>query len=433
VSGTAVDRTSSAFSSDEERSHRNVQANKTEQLFSAAPARSDTCDGVVCFAAVDWWYHNQGHSECQIMRRLSRRVPVLWVNSIGMRAPSPGKSQFVVRRYTQKLRSTLKGLQRTVDGMWVYSPLFVPRYSDTMVTWNGRLLDYQLAWLLKRLNIRNPAAWVTIPTAAGAIDRRSWSRVIFNRSDDFSTFPEADPAFVRRLEDRLLGRADDVVYVNRALCAREQQLVRRAHYLGHGVDYDHFAAARPANGPAQPPEVLRRLPRPVIGYYGSLDSYTIDLELLRKVARSFPQATLLVIGPKEMDISPLLSEPNVVYTGPIPYADLPGYAGAFDVALMPWLQNEWIAACNPIKLKEYLALAFPVVTTRFPELKPYEPLVYPAASHDEFVAQIERALREDNPGLVQKRRDAVVQDSWDSLTDRVAKMFNLSPNLSTPR
>jgi hypothetical protein len=395
-----------------------------EQPEPTASSTAATCDGVVCFAAVDWWYHNRGHSECQIMRRLARRVPVLWINSIGMRAPMPGKSDIVLRRYARKLRSTMKGLRREQDGMWVYSPVFVPRYTDRMVSLNGRLLATQVRWLLKRIGIRRPAAWVTVPTAVAAVEQRAWSRVVFNRSDDFAAFPEADRAFVRGLEDRLLAAADDVVYVNRTLYERERHSVRRPHYVGHGVDYEHFSSARSPR-PGVSPARLRDLPRPILGFYGALDGYTVDLELMLKVARAFPSATLLVIGPRQMDTARLEAEPNVVYLGPIPYAQLPAYAAQFDVGLMPWLQNEWIAACNPIKLKEYLALGFPTVTTRFRELHAYEPLVYAADSHDEFLGQVRRALREDDRALVRRRRHAVVDDSWDRLTDQVARLLAL--------
>jgi glycosyltransferase involved in cell wall biosynthesis len=379
-------------------------------------------DGVVCFAAVDWWYHNRGHSECQIMKRVARRVPVLWVNSIGMRAPSPRKTELPYRRYLRKLKSTLKGLRRDGEsGMWVYSPLFVPRYTPRMVELNGVLLAAQVRVLSRLIGIRRPAAFVTIPTAAPAAERIGAARVVFNRSDVFSAFREADASLIAPLERRLLGRAECVLYVNRELYQRERDGVNEAHYLGHGVDFGHFAAPRRCGAP----EALRDIPRPVIGFYGALDDYTIDLDLLVKVARQHSRASMVIIGPRAMDLSRLTAEPNVRYLGPVPYAELPRYAAEFDVAVMPWLRNDWIAGCNPIKLKEYLALGMPVVTTRFPELEPYEHLVYAAESHDEFLAGINQALAERDACAVSRRRAAVAADSWDHVASRVGDLLGL--------
>ncbi|MEO0662179.1 MAG: hypothetical protein AAFZ87_11625 [Planctomycetota bacterium] len=50
-----------------------------------------TYDGVVCFGGEDWWYHNRAHYDMQMMRELSADLPVLYVNSIGMRVPTPGE------------------------------------------------------------------------------------------------------------------------------------------------------------------------------------------------------------------------------------------------------------------------------------------------------------------------------------------------------
>ena len=114
--------------------------------------KDSPCDGVVAFGGIDWWYHNRGHSECQVMTRLASEMPVLWINSIGMRAPAPGKTELPWRRYMRKLKSTLKGLRRDPEsGMWIYSPIFVPRYTDGWLRVNGVLLGLQitlLRWLL---------------------------------------------------------------------------------------------------------------------------------------------------------------------------------------------------------------------------------------------------------------------------------------------
>ena len=57
-----------------------------------------SADSIVAFGGIDWWYHNRGHSECQILTRLACEMPVLWINSIGMRAPSTRKNELPLRR-----------------------------------------------------------------------------------------------------------------------------------------------------------------------------------------------------------------------------------------------------------------------------------------------------------------------------------------------
>lgn len=376
-------------------------------------------DGVVAYAGVDWWYHNRGHSECQIMRRLGADLPVLWVNSIGMRAPAPGKTELPFRRYARKFRSTLNGLTRDESGMWVLSPLFVPRYSARGVRTNGALLRNQVKLACRRAGIRRPAVWITVPTAAHGIDNE-WAPVVFNRSDEFSAFPEVDHRLIAGLERRLLARSDHVLYVNHELMEREREVASAPEYLGHGVDFDHFAEGGSRPEPAQ----IRDLPRPVIGFYGALDDYTIDLDLMIAVARDNSDGTLLVIGPQQMEIGRLTAEPNVVYLGPIPYEELPAYTARFEVGLMPWLDNDWIRRCNPIKLKEYLAAGFPVVTTDFPELAPYRNLVRVGAGPEGFSAAVRAALEEPDEGAAE-RRDLVRSSGWDAIAARVAMLLRV--------
>ena len=45
-------------------------------------------DGIICIGGEDWWYHNRGHFDFQIMRRIARTRPVLFVNSLAVRMPS---------------------------------------------------------------------------------------------------------------------------------------------------------------------------------------------------------------------------------------------------------------------------------------------------------------------------------------------------------
>ncbi|MEZ5165892.1 MAG: glycosyltransferase [Acidimicrobiales bacterium] len=332
--------------------------------------------------------------------------------------PAPGKTEVPFRKYARKIKSTLNGLRRDESGMWVLSPLFVPRYTERGLRANGRLLERQVRLACRRIGIRRPAVWITVPTAADGI-ADEWRPVVFNRSDEFSAFPEVDRELIAGLERRLLDRSDHVFYVNHELMAREEEATADAEYLGHGVDYEHFS-----QGDAMPePAVLRDLPRPLIGFYGALDDYTIDLDLLIATARANPAATLLVIGPQQMALDRLTAEPNVTYLGPIPYEELPAYAARFDVGLMPWLDNEWIRRCNPIKLKEYLAVGFPVATTDFPELAPFRDLVHVGAGPEGFAAAVAAALAD--PSTSTSRRSAVRDSSWDAIATRAAQQLGV--------
>jgi hypothetical protein len=85
---------------------------------------------------------------------------------------------------------------------------------------------------------------------------------------------------------------------------------------------------------------------------------------------------------------------------------------ACDVLLMPWKQNDWIEACNPIKLKEYLAVGRPIVSTPFAELRRYEGLVNVASEGKGFAEAIQQALAQ--PIDPQRLRIRVERETWRS-------------------
>ena len=81
---------------------------------------------------------------------------------------------------------------------------------------------------------------------------------------------------------------------------------------------------------------------------------------------------------------------------------------------MPWQRTEWIDVCNPIKLKEYLALGKPIISTPFNELNKYSDVVYCAETPEEFASQIKRALQENNDERIIARKKRVEAYTWES-------------------
>jgi glycosyltransferase involved in cell wall biosynthesis len=103
----------------------------------------------------------------------------------------------------------------------------------------------------------------------------------------------------------------------------------------------------------------------------------------------------------------------VYFVGKKPYEEVPYYGIHFDVALMPLPQNQWKRYCNPIKLKEYLALGLPVVSTEFPEVLQYRNVIYVARNEEEFAQGIREALAGRGVGSVASRRAQVAGDTWE--------------------
>jgi GT2 family glycosyltransferase/glycosyltransferase involved in cell wall biosynthesis len=372
--------------------------------------------GYVCFSAQDWWYHNRAHSDFQLMRRVAEERTVLFVNSIGMRMPLPGRSPGALRRIVRKAASMARRMQAPladVPGFHVLTPVLFPLYGNR---WARRLnawgIRVQVTRAEKRLGIRRPLVVATIPTAWDVVRRLPHRTLVFNRSDKHSAFAEVDQTYIASLEHSLLEEADEVIYASRSLLDAEAASTGdRAHFLDHGVDLDLFRR-RPAS---EEPEDLRAIPHPRIGFFGGFDDYIIDFDLLGRVARELPHAHLVLIGDATCPMTDLEGLPNVHWLGYRPYEDIPRYGSGFDVALMPWLDNDWIRNCNPIKLKEYLALGLPVVSTEFPEAHHYLPWIGLAADADDFVARVRAALDEgdDDDERRAARRALVAGASWD--------------------
>jgi len=130
-----------------------------------------------------------------------------------------------------------------------------------------------------------------------------------------------------------------------------------------------------------------------------------------------------MVGPISADIRRFAPYKNIYFLGPKPYEQIPHYGKVFDVSMMPWNLNRWIQYCNPVKAKEYLAIGNPIVTMYYPEVEPYNDLMYIAHTYQDFMTQIRLALAEDSQ-LREKRRRAVVEETWDSKAQQIIQFIH---------
>jgi glycosyltransferase involved in cell wall biosynthesis len=166
------------------------------------------------------------------------------------------------------------------------------------------------------------------------------------------------------------------------------------------------------------PDVLAALPHPRIGYVGNLEPHRVDHELLEKAARALPDMHFVIVGPGTLGPA-LAGLPNLHRFPQQPYEQVAAFMAGCDVLIMPWQNNEWIRACNPIKLKEYLAVGRPVVTTPFDELRRYQGFVQVASGADAFIAAIQQAATAGDERL--RLRSRVREETWAAKAGTVLK------------
>lgn len=396
---------------------------------------SRMCDGIICFGGVDWWYHNRGHYDIQMMRELSERIPVLYVNSIGMRMPRPGRSGqrgVFVGRIRRKLASVRRGLVRVRPGFSVFSPVSVPGRGVLAGSVRSRALPAQVRWAARRLGIKRPLVWVACPPAADALDRIPHAGLIYQRTDRYEAFHGVDPAQITSFDRVLKARADVTLFCSRTLFEQEGPGCRSAAYVDHGVDFERFESA--GDGGEVPGDVAA-VPRPRVGFVGGIDAHTFDPDLFRDVAARCPEMQFVMVGACSLPDG-WCELPNVHLFGRRDYTEVAAYMAACDVLIMPWNSGEWIRACNPVKLKEYLAVGRPVVSTPFEELTAYGNLVRVAADARSFAAAIRASSCDVDTGKhdASPGRGRVREQTWRAKSEVVvARLENCGVRLLTER
>lgn len=376
-------------------------------------------DSVLCFGDSDWWYHNRGHADMQFMRRFARHCPVLYVNSLGVKAPSLSDGRAFLRRVMRKATSVARFLRDGGEGFDVLSPVYWPAISGLSGRISAAALAIQIRAALRGKGMRRPLVWAACPTAAVIIHRVRGAPLVHQLSDCYTAIENDHCESAGRFEAVLAERSDLLLCASRKLHDRARELYAKGEYLDHGVDFDLFAAQPNGNPPAE----LAGAVRPIVGFFGNIDGNTVDRSLLDAAITARPQYTFALVGPMAADFRMLRRHANVIALPQQPYRDIPRFGACFDVCLMPWLQNEWIEHCNPVKLKEYLALGKPVVSTPYPELSASGAPCYVARGPHQFAAAIDTAIAEDNSSLQAARRGWAARHTWDAKFSRVLELL----------
>lgn len=176
---------------------------------------------IVCVGFADWQtelWTNQHH----LMSRLAQDNDVLFVESLGLRAP-----QLAGRDLARMGRRLRRGLAppRATDGLHVLSPLVVPAHRYAAVRrLNARLLPLLVGRAARRLGMSRPILWGYAPQAEVLVETLDPSLIVYHCVDDIAAQRGVDAASFRAAEQRFASSADLVLASSPPLAARLREI-----------------------------------------------------------------------------------------------------------------------------------------------------------------------------------------------------------------
>ncbi len=323
-------------------------------------------------------------------------------------------------------------VRRKSKNLWVFSPILMPpRYR-----WGRRVNDLvrlQGTRILSRyLGLTKPLLWIYHPDAVYFVGKMGESMVVYDCVDEYSAFPAySSPRRKEEIitnEKRLLKNADAVFTTSKPLQDSKKKYNSNTYLVHNVADAAHFSRVYYEKLPI--PEDVKKIRKPIVGFIGALDEYKVDFGLLSFMASSRPEWSIVLIGPvaegdRSTSIKNILVKENVYYLGIKSYEELPNYLKAFDICIIPYKLNEYTHFSFPLKVFEFLAAGKPVVTTNLPSLVELRDILKIANGSQEFIEQVEEALREGN-AQAEKRIEIAGKNTWDS---RIEQLLSVITNI----
>lgn len=214
------------------------------------------------------------------------------------------------------------------------------------------------------------------------------------------------------LEPAAAREADLVISTAPALTQR---------FIREGINTNSFLVPNAANVALFSSQVekshssLEAISGKVMGYLGSIER-RIDYTLLTEVLELLPDWTLVLAGPVDLSYLPtqILRHPRIHFTGAVPHEAAPTIIKKFDIAIIPFLQDEVSSGIYPLKLFEYLATGKPVISTNFnPEiLAELSDVLHLASTADDFAIACEKLHANNTEQRVAQRQNVAAKNTW---------------------
>ena len=367
----------------------------------------------------DWQSHPS--STQHLFKQLAKQHQVIWINSIGMRKPT--FRLIDVKRVFNKLKSLFLSKRTGSNAKTTNTSQNINLTAHTLAVlpWHDNVIVRLFnKWIFNRKGFIDDEPivyWLSVPTAISLISPRERDKVIYYCGDDFSALAGVDHKMVAPFESDLIEKADTIYVVSEFLANKMPR--SKVKMLSHGVDLELFTTQ------TTKAVELEQINKPIIGFYGSLNAW-LDKALLLRLAKDRPEYQLVLIGHLVEDFSDLLKLDNVTHIPAVEHDRLASFSQHWQVSILPFVDNEQIRACDPLKLKEYIATGTPIVTTRFAAVNPYQETILIADNHQGFIERLDYAVslsKSNNLNWRANQSQQASDHSWQAKAKLVCKQL----------
>lgn len=375
-------------------------------------------EGIIFFSSDDWGWKT---SKYQLSIRFAKENRLLFVSSIGFRAPSASTED--LGRIARKLRSFFKGLDQVDENLHVLTPLVIPfhwfPFKDGL---NRLILRSQVAWAKAKLGMQRPYLFVFSQNWYPHVRSMERKKLVYYCVDEQSSFAGLDGQKFLDLDKKISAEADVVFCTARTLYESKKETNPNTHYSPHGVNYELFAKALRNDTPVAAD--LAQIDKPVFLFFGHISYDWVDKDLVKYLATEKPNWSWVYVGRYSMDEDEFSDFENIHLLGEKEFESLPSFCKGADVALIPFVSSVLTKNCNPLKLPEYLAAGLPVVSTDIPEVrKSFGDKVFIAKTNEAFLQSCIKALAEKDETRCKQVSDEMSRQGWDQRVEDIYEII----------
>lgn len=371
-------------------------------------------------------------SNCKnIAMVMAQKNRVLYVNRPLDRATYFHKKKTIqTKARINFLKNKEKNLKEVFTNLYVFNPSiilesinFLPAgfIYDFLIKRNGKLLSNEIIKACTTLNFKNCILFVDNDFFNGLYLKEYLKPDFFiYYIRDYLRSQNYFKKHGNYAEPSLIKKADVVATNSSYLAEYAHEFNAKVLDIGQGCDVEEYLKA---------PDILPRdvaaIPRPIIGYCGTLTDTRIDINLIFDLAKLKTNWHFVFVGPEDevFKKSALHQLKNVHFLGSKKQEELPGYVHSFDVCINPQLLNQMTIGNYPRKVDEYLATGKPVVATKTKTMEMFSEYCYLGSNVIDYENNINKALAESKNDMVTNNRITFSKShTWQA---SVNKLYNL--------